>query len=81
MNRIHPTVTHQIRTVPSLLTYCGGVAMETGETIVWGILWPSRGPQLFLVRPAGVRHSSSEDRKLGKGLDMDESLGDQKKVQ
>lgn len=33
------------------------------------------------MRPAGARHNSSKDKKLGKGLENAERLGDQKKVQ
>lgn len=52
------------------------VAMETREAALCGeYLGQSRD---FLVRPTGVRHNSSKDKKLGKGLENDESLGGQK---
>lgn len=51
------------------------VAMETREAALCGeYLGQSRD---FLVRPMGVRHNSSKDKKLGKGLE-NESLGGQK---
>lgn len=41
----------------------------------------SRGTWFFLVRPAAIRYNSSKEKQLGKGLETDESPGDQKKVQ
>lgn len=52
------------------------VATETREAALCGeYLSQSRD---FLRRPVGIRHNSSKDKKLGKGLENDERLGGQK---